>query len=107
MGTWLSKEQELTKQVESTNRRLRELEQQKDASQKLIISPEQEAEITKFKDQKRRINRELKEVRKNLRADIEALGSTLRNINIFLIPLFVSIAGIGFAIYKQRRVKRK
>lgn len=104
---WLSKEQELTKQVESTNRRLRELEQQKDASQKLLISPEQEAEIAKFREQKRRINRELKEVRKNLRADIEALGSTLRNLNIFLMPLVVSIAGIGFAIYKQRRVKRK
>jgi len=104
---WLSKEQELTKQAESTNRRLRELEQQKDVSQKLIMSPEQEAEIARFREEKQRINRELKAVRKNLRADIEALGSTLRNINVFLMPLIVSIAGIGFAIYKQRRVKHK
>jgi ABC-type uncharacterized transport system involved in gliding motility auxiliary subunit len=104
---WLSKEKELAKQAENTNRKLRELEQQKDASQRLIISPEQEVEIAKFREQKRRINRELKQVRKNLRADIEALGTTLRNINVFLMPLFVSLGGIGFAIYKQRRMKRR
>jgi ABC-type uncharacterized transport system involved in gliding motility auxiliary subunit len=104
---WLAKEKELAKQAENTNRKLRELEQQKDASQRLIISPEQEAEISKFREQKRRINRELKQVRKNLRADIESLGTTLRNINVFLMPLFVSLGGIGFAIYKQRRMKRR
>lgn len=104
---WLSKEKELAKRVETTNRKLQELEQQKDTSQRLIISPEQEAEIAKFREQKRKINRELKQVRKNLRADIEVLGTTLRNVNIFLMPLLVSIAGIGFAIYKQRRVKKK
>jgi ABC-type uncharacterized transport system involved in gliding motility auxiliary subunit len=104
---WLSKEKELAQQAENTNRKLRELEQQKDASQRLIISPEQEAEIAKFREQKRRINRELKQVRKNLRADIEELGTTLRNINVFLMPFFVSLGGIGFAIYKQRRMKRR
>jgi ABC-type uncharacterized transport system involved in gliding motility auxiliary subunit len=104
---WLSKEKELAKQAETTNRRLRELEQQKDASQRLIISSEQEAEIAEFREKKLRVNRELKQVRKNLRSDIEALGITLRNINVFLIPLFVCLGGIGFAIYKQRRMKRR
>jgi ABC-type uncharacterized transport system involved in gliding motility auxiliary subunit len=104
---WLAKEKELVERVDRTNRKLRELEQQKDVSQKLIISPEQEAEIDKFKEEKRRINRELKQVRKNLRADIEALGTTLKGINIFLMPLFISIAGIAFAIYKQRRMKKR
>ena len=104
---WLAKERELSERVEATNRRLRELEQQKDASQRLIVSPEQEREIAKFKEERRKINRELKQVRKNLRADIEALGTTLKGINIFLVPLFVSIAGIAFAFYKQRKMKRK
>jgi ABC-type uncharacterized transport system involved in gliding motility auxiliary subunit len=104
---WLAKEKELVKQIEATNRKLRELEKEKDASQRLIISPEQEAEIAKFKEEKRRINRELKQVRKNLRADIETLGTMLKAINIFLMPFFVSIAGLCFAIYKKRRLKRK
>ncbi|UCG13736.1 MAG: Gldg family protein [Deltaproteobacteria bacterium] len=104
---WLAKEKELVERVEETNRRLRELEQQKDVSQKLLISPEQEAEIEKFREEKRRINGELKQVRKNLRADIEALGVKLKWLNILLMPLCVSIAGIGFAIYRQRRMKRE
>ncbi len=100
---WLDREQELMKKVEETNRKLEQLEQQKDASQKLIISKEQEAEIQKFQAEKLRIRKELKTVRKNLRADIEALGATVKLINIFLMPLLVCLAGVAFAIYKRKR----
>jgi ABC-type uncharacterized transport system involved in gliding motility auxiliary subunit len=104
---WLSKENELVKQVEETNQKLRQLEQQKEGSQKMIISPEQEAEVARFKEERQKINRQLKEVRKNLRAEIENLGATLKGINIFLMPLLLSIVGIVFAIYKQRKIRRK
>lgn len=104
---WLTKEKELVKQMEETNRKLRQLEEQKDASQKMIISPQQEAEVAKFREQRQKINRELKQVRKNLRASIETLGATLKGINIFLMPFLVSLIGIGFAIYKQRKFKKK
>ena len=104
---WLTKERELVKQIEETNRKLRQLEKQKDVSQKMIISPQQEAEVAKFKEERRKINRELKQVRKNLRADIEALGATLKGINIFLMPFLVAIIGVGFAIYKQRKYRKK
>ena len=104
---WLSKEKELTKEAEETNRKLKELEKQKAASQKLILTPEQEKEIARFREQKTRINHELKEVRKNLRADIEALGNTVKAINIFLMPLFVCIAGLFFAFFRHRRMTKK
>ena len=104
---WLAKEKELVKRMEETNLKLRQLEEQKDASQKMIISPEQEAEIARFKEQKQKINRELKQVRKNLRASIDALGTTLKGINIFLMPFLVSLAGVGFAIYKHRKFRKK
>ncbi len=104
---WLAKENELVRRAEDANRKLRELQQQKDASQKLILSPEQEAEIARFREEKRRIDRELKEVRKNLRADIETLGVTLKGINIFLMPLLVCVAGLGFAIHRQRRTRTR
>jgi gliding motility-associatede transport system auxiliary component len=104
---WLSKEKELMKEAEETNRKLRELEGRKDASQKLIISPEQEKEVARFREQKGRIDHELKEVRKNLRADIEFLGNTLKAINIFLMPFFVVIAGLLIAFNRHRRMRRK
>jgi ABC-type uncharacterized transport system involved in gliding motility auxiliary subunit len=100
---WRDREQELVQKVEQTNDTLRQLEQQKDASQRAIISPEQQAEIEKFQDEKRRINNELKIVRRNLRADIESLGRTVKFINIFLMPLLVSLAGILYAVYLARR----
>ncbi len=103
---WLAKEKELLERAERANQKLRELQRQKDASQRLLMSPEQEAEMVKFREEKRKINRELKEVRKNLRADIETLGAVLKGINIFLVPLLVSLAGLGFAVYKHRRVKK-
>jgi ABC-type uncharacterized transport system involved in gliding motility auxiliary subunit len=104
---WLSKEKELVQRIDETNQKLRQLETQKEGSQKMIISPEQEAEIARFKEERQKINRQLKEVRKNLRAEIEDLGATLKGINIFLMPLLVSIIGIAFAIYKQRKIRRK
>ncbi|MGM0427895.1 MAG: Gldg family protein [Thermodesulfobacteriota bacterium] len=104
---WLAKEKELMTQIEAANRKLRELEKQKDASQKLIISPRQEEEIARFKQRRDRINDELKEVRKKLRSEIETLGTVLKAINIFLMPLVVILIGAGFAIYKHRKMKRK
>ncbi|MCD6306304.1 MAG: Gldg family protein [Deltaproteobacteria bacterium] len=104
---WLSKEKELVRRIEETNRKLRQLEAQKDGSQKMILSSEQEAEIARFREERQKINRELKNVRKNLRADIERLGATLKALNIFLVPSLVCVAGVLFAIYRQRKVKRK
>lgn len=102
---WLDREQELMRKVDETNKKLEQLEQQKDASQKLIISKEQEAEIQKFQAEKLRIRKELKTVRRNLRADIEDLGVAVKLINIFLIPLMVCVAGVAYAVYKGRRSK--
>ncbi len=104
---WLDREQELVRQVEATNEKLRAIENRKDASQKAIISPEQEAEIAKFQTEKIRINRELKLVRRNLRSEIDALGRTLKVVNIFLMPLLVSLVGIAYALYRRRKVAQQ
>lgn len=100
---WLTTEQELVRKVEATNRKLRELEQQKDTSQKYIISEQQEVEIHKFKQEKSKINKELKKVRRNLRSDIERCGMVVKFVNIFLMPLIVSISGIFYALYIRKK----
>ncbi|RPI79019.1 MAG: hypothetical protein EHM45_04505 [Desulfobacteraceae bacterium] len=104
---WLVKEKELVEKAELTNRKLHQLEQQKSASQKTLLSPEQETEIQHFKEERRQINLELKEVRKNLRADIERLGAKLKIVNIFLMPLLVAAAGIVYGVYRQRKTRKK
>lgn len=104
---WLSKEQELARQGEETNRRIVTLQAGKDESQKQILSREQEDEIRKFQDEKRRIDKELKEVRRNFNSEIEALGTRLKLINIFLIPACVALAGLAYAFFRQRRMKNQ
>lgn len=100
---WLAREQELVAKVEETNRKLRQLEGQKDDSQQLIISDEQERAIEKFEAEKRRINEELKLVRRKLREDIETLGTQVKAVNIFVMPMIVALAGVGYGLYRRRK----
>lgn len=100
---WLAQEQELMRKADETNQKLRQFEQQKDASQQFILSEAQEAEIHKFQEEKSRINRELKEVRRNLRADIESLGAMVKFINIFLMVILVGLSGAIYAIYRRNK----
>jgi gliding motility-associatede transport system auxiliary component len=100
---WLDQEQALVRQVEETNEKLRMLEQRKDASQRAILSEEQEQEIARFQEEKLKINKELKIVRRNLRSEIEQLGRTVKFVNIFLVPLLIGLGGILFAITRRRK----
>ncbi|MEE4112298.1 MAG: Gldg family protein, partial [Desulfobacteraceae bacterium] len=100
---WLDQEQALVRQVEETNQKLSMLEQQKDAAQRAILSEEQEQEIARFQEEKLRINKELKTVRRNLRAEIEQLGTTVKFVNIFLVPLLIGLGGIIYAITRRRK----
>lgn len=100
---WRVQEQELIRKFEETNEKLKALENQKDASQKFVFNAEQEEEIRKFRDEKQRINRKLKEVRRNLRSDIEKLGFIVKFINIFLMPILVGITGIIYAVIKRNK----
>lgn len=100
---WLEREQELLRRADETNQKLQDLEKLKDTSQKFVISKEQEDEIRRFRDEKVRINQELKLVRRHLRSDIESLGIKVKFFNIFLMPFLVTIAGIGYALYRRKK----
>jgi ABC-type uncharacterized transport system involved in gliding motility auxiliary subunit len=100
---WQARENELTKSLQEARRHLSELQGQKAKNQLYILSSEQKQAIAKFRAEEQKIGKELKEVRKNLRRDIERLGMWVKVINIGLMPLIVGLFGIGFAI--QRRFK--
>jgi ABC-type uncharacterized transport system involved in gliding motility auxiliary subunit len=69
-----------------------------------ILTAQQQTEVENFKKKAAEIRRELKDVRRNLRADSEALQFWTKLINIALMPILVAIAGIAFALYRRRRV---
>lgn len=85
-------EMRLQQQLEQTEQRLIELQQNQDPTQLTELSAEQEQEIQRFLDQKLEIRKQLRDVRYQLNADIERLGTWLKVINIALVPALLTLA---------------
>jgi ABC-type uncharacterized transport system involved in gliding motility auxiliary subunit len=97
------KEQELQKQLSDTERKLTELQSGKSKGSEMILSPEQQAELTSFQQTKVDIRKQLRQVRRGLDERIESLGGRLKFANIGLMPLLITLAALAFAAWKRRR----
>ena len=73
--------------------------------QEVILPPEVQDEIQKFREEERQARRKLRDVRKILRQDIELLGQGLLLLNMLLVPLVVGI--IGVFVYRHRTRQRR
>jgi len=91
---WQREELLLTRKLQRTQSRLRELESAKQENERFILSPEQKREIERFRRERFETQKQLKTVRKNLRWDIEKLGLRLKILNMALIPLLVVLFGL-------------
>ena len=98
-------EDRLQQELIETENRLSELQEARPDQFALSPTPEQEAELEKFTDQRLRIRRELREVRRNLDASIQRLGAFLKIINIGLIPLLIGLGGLAVALLRRRNRK--
>jgi ABC-type uncharacterized transport system involved in gliding motility auxiliary subunit len=97
------KEQELQKELSDTERKLTELQSGKSQDQALVLSAEQKTELEQFLKRKLEIRKELREVRRRLDSDIEALGSRLKFINIALTPILLTLGAAAGVWWKARR----
>jgi ABC-type uncharacterized transport system involved in gliding motility auxiliary subunit len=103
-----SKIAELEKSLQDAQTKLNELQQTKqEAGQRFILSAEQQAEIAKFRQKQAEVNKELKQVRKDLRREIDSLENRLKWLNIAGMPLAVTAAGISLALIKRKRTAAK
>jgi ABC-type uncharacterized transport system involved in gliding motility auxiliary subunit len=99
------KEQELMQRLQDTEQRLVELEQAKQGGDSLILSPEQQQELVRFRQEKVGIRKDLRDVRRNLRRDIDNLDSRLKFVNIALIPILIGIGGLAAGLWRIHRRK--
>jgi ABC-type uncharacterized transport system involved in gliding motility auxiliary subunit len=97
------KEQELQQELDETERKLTELQRGKDAESAMIMSAEQQNEVLKFQAQKLQIRKDLRQVRRQLDADIERLGNWLKWFNILFVPKLLILAAIGFYFWRKRK----
>jgi ABC-type uncharacterized transport system involved in gliding motility auxiliary subunit len=102
-----SKIKDLEKSLQDAQTRLNELQKSKESGQKFILSAEQQAEITKFQQKQAQVRKELKEVRKDLRREIDSLENRLKWTNILGMPAFVTVAGISLAFIKRKKTAAK
>ena len=98
-----AKEQELQKELSDTERKLTELQSAKSKDEAQILSPEQKSELDNFLKRKLEIRKELRQVRRQLDAEIESLGTRLKLVNIVLMPLLVTLAALAFAWWRNQR----
>ena len=95
-------EQDLQRQLSETEQRLGELQNAREDTGSLLMSPEQQAEIDRFQDEQLRIRQELRTVQRELDSSIEGLGTTLKLVNIFLVPLGLALLALVFYGLRQR-----
>ena len=97
------KEEVLKQQLAQTEQRLAELQHSDSPDQVLELSPEQQATLQQFLQDKLKIRKELREVRYQLNADIEGLGRVLKLVNIALVPLLLTLGVIVLWLWRRRR----
>lgn len=99
---FLEEIKKLEEERANTQRKINELQAKKEGNQRFILSPEQKAELKKLREVEAQTARRLKEVRKELRKEVDSLESTVKWLNIAGMPLLVSLFGLGVALYNQK-----
>ncbi|MDY7218664.1 Gldg family protein [Denitrificimonas sp. JX-1] len=103
---FLQKEQALQARLAETEDKLFALQQEMDPSQEQELTVEQEATMQQFLEQKLKIRKELREVRYQLSADIEALGTRLKFFNIGVMPILLTFMLVMMVLLRRiRRMK--
>jgi ABC-type uncharacterized transport system involved in gliding motility auxiliary subunit len=97
------KEKELEARLEETEQKIRNLQNQKQDGNELMLSVEQQQEIVRFRQEKVKIRKELRNVQHALQKDIERLETQMKFINIGLMPLLIGFWGITLSIWNRRR----
>jgi len=101
---YLGKIKGLEESLDETRKKLEALQKTKGpAAAGAILTPEQQAEIENFRKRAAETRRELKDVRRELRSETEALEFWTKVVNIGAMPLLVAIAGLAIALVRRRR----
>lgn len=99
----------LKKDLADTEAELRALQQGTSANGQQAanaLSPEQQAEIEKYRRHEAQTRTALRDVEHNLNRNVDRLGAVLAFVNIALMPILVSIAAVTLAVLRRRRRAR-
>ncbi|MAR91107.1 MAG: ABC transporter [Pseudomonadales bacterium] len=97
-------EQELRNRLQAVEQKLMQLRDQQGGSDNAVtLTPEVEAQLLEFQQEKLKIRKQLREVQHQLNKDIERLDLRLKLINIALVPAILTLLAVGVILYRRRR----
>ena len=96
-----AKEKELLDRLKETEAQLAELRTGEGGE--VVLTEDQRDAIIEFTNERIRIRRGLRDVRHSLRKDIETLETSLKFINIGLVPIVIGIGGLLAGLHRMRR----
>ena len=100
---WQAREAAFQEELQKTQQRLSALQREKKGGERFILSKEQQDEIVKLRKTQADTRKQLKNVRKELTADIDSLGLRLKIINIALVPVLVVLFGLLRGYLRRKR----
>ena len=98
-----SEEDELLAQIQEAERKIADLQKDKEGGSRFILSPEQQAEIDRLVQVQLDARERLREVRYELRKDIDSLGTWVKAANVGLIPAILTALAIVVALARGKR----
>ena len=100
---YLGKIKELEDSLNQTQENLQKLQKSKAGVTSTILTAEQQAELDNFRKKAAEARLALKELRKRLRVETDALEFWTKVLNIGLVPLLVALAGLALALARRRK----
>ena len=100
------RERALRDKLAEAEQKLSELQSQEDGSD-VLLTPEQKAEIDRFRSEQLKTRKELRAVQHELQRNIESLGTKLTFVNTAAVPLLIMLIGIIVSISAARSRTRR
>lgn len=97
----------LIENLEVMKQKLLQLEEQKEANNALTLTEEQQLAAAQFRQEMVQTRKQLRQVRHDLKKDIQTLENRIKFINIFLMPILVCLFGILISVAYTRGYKHR
>jgi ABC-type uncharacterized transport system involved in gliding motility auxiliary subunit len=98
-----AKEQQVEEELKSTEEKLTQMQSRRDDRSSMILSPEQEKEVERFKQEQIRLRKELRDVRLGLNEDIQSLRNRLMILNILVVPVLFALIAVGIVFWRRKK----
>lgn len=102
-----TKIEEFQEKQKAAQQKLSDLQTQKSRGSELYLSPEQEAEIRKLRKEQVEYSKLIREQEKDLRRQKDKLAGKITLLNVGVMPLLVTLFGLGLFIQRRRSTRAR